>query len=137
MERETVVLEGIEAFNRRDVEALLATMSADIEIVPFDAKLFGTSYHGEAGIRRWVAEMETEWSELRVQVDETRAIGEDVVVIGRMVGRTKDTEVDVDLPAAFLSTIHDGRLIRMESYSDAREALAAAGLHTNGNGSTG
>jgi ketosteroid isomerase-like protein len=121
-----VVRRGIDAFNRRDLEALLATLSVDVELVPFNAKLLGVTYHGEDGVRRWLDEVAEEWSEWKVDIEETRDVGDNVVVIGRLVGRTRGTEVEVDLPAAFLSTVVAGRLARMESFGDPVDALAAA-----------
>jgi hypothetical protein len=38
--------QGVEAFNRRDVEALEALSAADAKLVPLRAALEGTAYRG-------------------------------------------------------------------------------------------
>jgi ketosteroid isomerase-like protein len=123
-----VVSRSVEAFNRRDLPALLETLDPDVELHPFSAQLTGTTYRGEAGARQWLADVADEWSEWRVVLDEVRTIDDRVLTLGRIVARGRETSVEVEVPAAFVSTLRDGRITRLESFGDAAKALAEAGI---------
>jgi ketosteroid isomerase-like protein len=70
--------------------------------------------------------VEDEWSEWEVLLDEHRLLEEVVLSTGRIHARGRETGVEVELPAAFLSTVRAGHVVRLESFGDAAEALAAA-----------
>jgi ketosteroid isomerase-like protein len=45
---------SVDAFNRRDLDALLALMDDDVELVPRIGAMEGeSSYRGHNGVRRW------------------------------------------------------------------------------------
>jgi ketosteroid isomerase-like protein len=121
-----VVAQTVEAFNRRDLPALLSLVDDDVELRPFSAKLSGETYTGPEGVRRWLDELEEEWSEWRVELDDQRTVDGSILSIGRVVARGRDTMLEMDLPAAFLSTVRGGHVVRLESFGDPAEALAAA-----------
>jgi ketosteroid isomerase-like protein len=121
-----VVALTLEAFNRRDLPALLSLLDDQVELRPFSAKLSGETYLGPEGVRRWLAELEDEWSEWRVELLDQRMVEESVLSIGRVVARARDNCLEMDLPAAFLSTVRGGHVMRLESFGDPNEALAAA-----------
>jgi ketosteroid isomerase-like protein len=123
-----LVRRSVEAFNRRDVDALLETFDPGVELHPFSAQVTGTTYRGEPGVHRWLADLADEWSEWRVVLDEVRPLGDRVLTLGRIVARGRETEVQVEVPAAFVSTLSDGRITRLESFGDAAKALAEAGV---------
>jgi uncharacterized protein len=123
-----IVRRGIEAYNRGDVQELLALSDPDITMVPVKALLEGDAYRGHEGVRRFVAEMDEDWSEREVVIEELRDLGDRVLVLGnfRAVGRASGTEINQ--PAAWISEIRDGRLLAMRAYTDreAAEREAAA-----------
>jgi ketosteroid isomerase-like protein len=123
-----VVARSVQAFNRRDLEALLDTFDPAVELSPFSAQLTGATYRGEAGVRQWLDDIADEWSEWRVVLDEVRPIGDRVLSLGRVLARGRETGVDVEVPAAFVSTVRDGRITRLDSFGDAARALAEAGV---------
>jgi ketosteroid isomerase-like protein len=56
MSQENVELlyRGADAFNRRDLDAYLALMDDDVEVIPRAVALEGGDhYHGHDGVRRW------------------------------------------------------------------------------------
>jgi ketosteroid isomerase-like protein len=122
---EDVVRASVDAFNRRDVEGLLQTFTPDVELRPFAAKVTGAVYRGEDGVRRWMSELEDEWSEWRVELDDLRVSGDCVLTLGRIVARGRDTGVEATLPAGFVSRFRGERITRFESYGDPEDAIAA------------
>jgi hypothetical protein len=66
---------GIDAFNRRDLDALLALADDDIEGTPALASIEG-HYHGHAGIRRWWESLFSGLPDFTSEVVEVRDLGD-------------------------------------------------------------
>jgi ketosteroid isomerase-like protein len=70
----------------------------------------------------------TAWNTIAAQVDEVFAVeGNRVVVCGRYVGQTPDTETDFDVPFTHLWRVENERLAMMRRYIDTaliRDAIA-------------
>jgi ketosteroid isomerase-like protein len=75
---------------------------------------------------------ERDWQEtlsgLRFVLDRVLDAGENVVGIGSVVGTGTGSGADVRVPIAFVFTVRDGLITRVEEYLDPREALEATGL---------
>jgi ketosteroid isomerase-like protein len=119
-----LVRRGFEAFNARDVEALVAACHGDAEWIPFRAQLEGIAYRGHDGIRRFVADMDQDWNAFRIDPVEFHDRGARVVVIGRVIAAGRGSGVEVDSLAGFVFDVRDGRIARLVSHSDPAAALA-------------
>ena len=121
------VRSGLSALNRRDVDAMLATLQPDCELIPLRAVLEGTVYHGYDGLRQWLTDMAEDWDDLRIDSDEVRALGGGrVLVLGRFRARGKSSGVSIDQPAAWICELVDGKVARIRFFADADVALDAA-----------
>jgi hypothetical protein len=79
-----------DAFARRDVEAALAHVADDVELVaPGTAERIGQEgpYRGHEGVRRYFADVGTVWDELTLYADDIRATVGSVVVFGHIEAR--------------------------------------------------
>jgi ketosteroid isomerase-like protein len=123
-----VVRRGFEAFNGRDIDRLLALSDPDAEWLPFRAQLEGTPYRGHEGLRRFLADMEDDWSSFRVDPLEFHDRDERVAVIARVTGRGRGSGVDIEMVGGFVAELRDGRITRLTSHSDPGAALEAVGL---------
>ena len=120
---------AFEAIVRRDIEAALPYIDPEIELrsaVVGTAE--GTTYRGHEGIRRWTAESEAVWAELELKTDEIRDLGDDVLLIGQLHARGRESGIEIDSPIAWLTTVRGGRIVRSRGYLDPQAALEAAGL---------
>ena len=122
------IRKGLEAFNRRDVEAVMETCHPDAEFVPVRAVFEGISYHGEEGLRQFFADMDEEWNDMRTELDELRDADGTVIVLGRFHATGKASGIEVDWPAAWVCEMRDGKTARLQAYTDQQEALRVAGL---------
>jgi ketosteroid isomerase-like protein len=116
-----------EAFARRDLEAMVATMSADIEFLPVTANITtgGVPYRGHDGIARYLVDVAGVWPELRVFPDDMREVdGGVLVALGRVIARGGG--MILDRPTGWVFTIRDGKIARGHVYASHEEALAAA-----------
>jgi ketosteroid isomerase-like protein len=122
-----MVRRGIEAYNRGDVEAVLSVTDPDVVLVPVRALLDGGEYSGHEGVRRFMRDMDEDWAEREIEVDGIRDLDGTVLVLGhfRAVGRSG---VELRQPLAWRSQIRDGKLTRLQAYSDVAAALNELGL---------
>ena len=69
------------------------------------------------------------WSDWRVEATEFRALdSENILVIGRGIGRGKASGMKVESRGANLFRVRDGKVTRLISYWDRDDALADLGL---------
>jgi ketosteroid isomerase-like protein len=123
-----VVERLIKAFEEGDLEAAVSELDPDAELLPIRAQLEGTSYRGHDGYRQLVADFEEDWEGLRLLPERIRESGDQVLVSGRMVATGKASGVELDIPLALLYELRNGKVVRLESFSDPDEALRATGL---------
>jgi ketosteroid isomerase-like protein len=120
------VRRSFEAFNRRDADRLVALCHSDCEWLPFRAQLEGMVYRGHEGVRRFLGDMDEDWSQFRIDPVELHELGDRVVAIGRIRALGRGSGVDVDSVAGFVVELRDGQIIRVTSHSDPEAALRAA-----------
>jgi ketosteroid isomerase-like protein len=132
MAAENAALAGLvlDAYNRWAVEPVLAQLDPEVEWRPVIPMLMGgeaTVYRGHDGVRRMFGEIRDSFAEIRIELDETLEHGGRVVGIGRMQTRGTASGVVTDTAWAFVAELRDGRALRIQTYLDHDEALAAAG----------
>jgi ketosteroid isomerase-like protein len=122
-----VVRRSFEAFNARDVDAVVSLSAEDCEWLPLRAQLEGIVYRGHEGVRQFVRDMDEDWEGFRIDPLEFHERGERVAVIGR-VNALGQSGVEIDAVAGFVFELHQGRIRRIISHSDPDDALNAVGL---------
>jgi ketosteroid isomerase-like protein len=131
-----------EAFNDRDIEALMEGFHDEIEIeethdLAYAAALLRVlgprfvilsgGYRGQEEVRRlWETVWEiSEW--FIVYPNEFIETGEHVVVPLVLNARAKGTGLEGEAPTAHLWTMRDGKGYRLQVFADKQQALAALG----------
>jgi ketosteroid isomerase-like protein len=119
---------GVDAWNRRDFEASVEWLHPDAELHPGAVGgVEGRAYRGREGLRRFWADIDEAFDELSTSFDDVRDLGDAVLGLGQMRGRSKQG-VPVDFEYALLVRYRDGRVVWAQSWYGHEEALAAAGL---------
>jgi ketosteroid isomerase-like protein len=119
---------GLEAYNRRDVEAMVAVSHPDIEWYPLSAQVEGDeSFRGHGGLRKWWANMEATWEAIEASIDEVRDLEDATLAFGRLRGRWR-SGVPVDAEVAWVYRFRDGLAIWGRVYTRREDALEAVGL---------
>jgi ketosteroid isomerase-like protein len=85
-------------------------------------------YLGREGAAQFMAEWTGAWDDWEMEVEDFIDAGEHVVVVYNQRGRSKATEVPVEMRFAQVWTLRDGQGVRMELYASVEEALAAVRL---------
>jgi ketosteroid isomerase-like protein len=127
--------EGIEvlravgdAFNRRDIDATLAGFAPDAEWQQAREDPDATTLRGVDAIRRQLERWLEVYPDLRIDALERIVASERVFVWVRIGGRGVASGIDVEMEEAYVYTLRNGRIARVEEYFDRDEALAAAGI---------
>ena len=124
-----IVRRGHETFNRRDLDAFLATCEPDVEFTPYERAIEGLGpYRGHDGIRKWWGEAFEVLPDFNVELDEVRDLGELVFVRGRLRGHGAGSGAAFERNYWGLFRCHGGRVVWWHAYPSEKEALEAAGL---------
>ena len=119
--------EIIEAFSRRDVEAVVALSAPDCVIVAQRSMMEG-AFEGHDGVRRWIEGYYAIIPDARIEVDRiVRTARDEVVVLGHQSGTAPTGGAAFDAPLAAISKHRDGKLVRLVLLATHEEALAASG----------
>jgi len=122
---------AVDAYNRRDVEALLRELDPEVRWLPALPALLVQDahvYRGHDGIREMFGDFYDVLDEIHFECSEIRDLGDQVVAIGHIRTRGKASGAETKSPYANLAEIKDGKGIRIQGYLDPNEALEAAGL---------
>ena len=120
------------ALSGEPLEDLYRLLDPDVEWIPINAALEGTSYRGHDGVRCWIDEMNRDWNDFEARPSEFVDLGNDrLLAFGTWKARGRSSGVQLDAqPAAWLVRLRHGKTVRMQTFTDRAEALeaAAAGL---------
>jgi ketosteroid isomerase-like protein len=99
---------------------------ADPEIVWNPAEESATQGHDavRASLVRWKGE----WDDYELLAEEFEHLGEHVVAAVRLGGRGRGSGVEVDARFYDVFKLREGKIVRMDQFTQRSEALEAAGL---------
>jgi ketosteroid isomerase-like protein len=123
-----IVRRLIEAWNRGDYSAALASIDPAIEVsVAYQAGFDGT-YRGHAGLTQLMRVFWAEFEGPNIEIDEAMSAGNDVVLGVRFSGRGKRSGIDVEASAWHTWTLREGKAVRWQLVRTKQDALGVAGL---------
>jgi ketosteroid isomerase-like protein len=123
-----LVRRAFEAFNARDVDALLELVDPAIEFFPVTRMLAnnGQPYRGHSGMSRYMRDVEQFWDELEAMPRTFKAAGECVAAYGRVHGRTAAGEL-LNSPADWIWQVREGVIVWGCVYAKQDEARRVIG----------
>lgn len=117
------------AFADRDLDAAARVLHPEVEIRPaIVGGPEGVVYRGLAGNAQFWTDIDAAWTDFRLDPQEFRDLGGQVVVLGRASAHGPGSGIALDEPVAWIAVVREGRIIRFRSFSSQREALEAVGL---------
>jgi len=127
------VQQGIEAYNRRDLDAAATGFHPQLEYYPYrefvEAGLAEACYRGPAGYKAYIEATYEVWGDgVRIYPTELIDMGERLVLLGDMPMRAQASGIALAQTYATIATLQDGLIIRQRDFLDQAEALAEAGL---------
>jgi ketosteroid isomerase-like protein len=126
-----VVRDFIEAFARRDADALAGMVSEDFAFEPVSTEAAPRGvYRGPGGVRDYLRDIVETWRQFDVNVGAIEEIDGHVLVTGRLYARARNSSLVADDPAAFAWEVRDRKVVWGKvflSESAARQAIASRG----------
>jgi ketosteroid isomerase-like protein len=121
--------ELIEAWNLRDIDALLAAAAPDVEWTPAGpAAVERSVYRGREEIARGFESTWLGWAEFRLDESEIRDLGQSALWLGRAKMQGAASHVRLDQEWAILIVFTDRAVTSLRAFPAWRDALKAAGL---------
>jgi ketosteroid isomerase-like protein len=126
---------AVEAYNRRDLDAVAIGFHPDIEYLPYrefvEAGLAEPGYRGRSGYRDYIAATVEVWgSDVRLYPTELIDLGDRFVLLAAMPMRAQASGLELAETYACVSTLQDGMVIRQRDFLRQADALEAVGLPT-------
>ena len=124
---------ALEAYNRRDLDAVVAAWDPGCEYRPdrdwVKTGLVDSTYRGAEGYRRYIATADEVWGgENQLTGVELIDLGQRFVVLAYVSMRAQASGVPLTQAYAIVTTIENGRIVLHEEYFDHAQALEAVGL---------
>jgi len=125
-----IVRDAVVAYNRGDLDTLLAYCADDIDYRAVEGALDDRGpMHGKDAVRAYFQDWLDTFDDLKAEpLELIDAADEQVVTVLRFGGRAKLSGVEADLTFAVVYTLRDGKVARGREYWTRDEALEAAGL---------
>jgi ketosteroid isomerase-like protein len=93
------------------------------------SRILGKAARGRAGVRRYLREIDEQFDEWKMEIEDWRDAGDCVAALGHVRLHGRRSGVAFDQPVGILFEIRAGQLLRFETFLDEpAEALKAAGL---------
>ncbi len=124
-----VIRAALDAWNRRDFDALTSLVQEDVELhlIGGFADLIGTEFKGREAVFRF-------WREFignvggQFELETAHDAGDRVVTVATIRGAGETSGAPVKIRFGQVWSFRDAKVSRMDSYYEASEALEAAGL---------
>jgi SnoaL-like domain len=129
-ERNVALTRGyIEAFNARDIVAVIALCDPSIELRSVFATAFGGVYHGHDGMRSWDRDLREAWGdEIRLEPEAYFDLGEQTLTFQVLHARGRHSGAEVTMPGAHVARWRDSLIVYLQSYAHREEALSDLGV---------
>jgi ketosteroid isomerase-like protein len=130
VENVEVVRAQFAATNERDFPRAMAYYAKDVElVVDRDAFLEGGTFKGRDAVGRWFGDWFATFEPgYRFEIEETRDLGDLVLLVATHHGRGVTSGVQVHAQTGYLYGLRDGKIVRVELYRSRARALEAAGV---------
>ena len=93
------------------------------------SRILGKAVRGRAGVRRYLREIDEQFDEWTMAIEDWRDAGDCVTALGHVRLHGRRSGVTFDQPVGILFEIQGGQLLRFETFLDEpADALKAAGL---------
>jgi ketosteroid isomerase-like protein len=118
----------VEAWNRGDLEALIADAGPDLEWVVARQHPAATTHRGPQEVAGYLADWLSTMPGLKIEIQELEEVGDRVLLVMRMTGTGAGSGAATEVHNAVVTTFRDGKPVRTEEFLDpdeARRMLAA------------
>jgi ketosteroid isomerase-like protein len=124
-----LVRKSIDAFNRGDLDAWMGFLSPDVVWESQDVRGITPVYRGRAGAREWLEQFRELFEEIRLEIEQITALGDDRVLNGYTeIGRGRGSGEPMEQTVWSILWVAEGLITRRQGFPTRDKALEAAGL---------
>jgi len=118
----------VEAWNARDVDAIIDSCDPAIELHSSFAAVGGATYRGHDGLRDYQRDLVAEWGEnIRVEPESYFDLGDTTLSFSVVHGRGAHSGVEVEMPVAVVTKWRDGLMTYFDVYVHRPDAVRDLG----------
>ena len=122
------MLDGV---RERDYDALLELSDPEVQWHSFFAAVGeGGVYRGHEAMRQYMDDLDEAFESAGAEVDDGLAIGDIVVLVGRLHYRGRDSGVESATPAGWLFHFRRRKLVLFRAFREPEKVLAGIGQRT-------
>jgi ketosteroid isomerase-like protein len=123
-----LVRASFEIYERGDLDAIAEMMHPDFELHDWPEAADPRVYHGMEGIVEATKEWSEAWEYMRAEPIDFVDAGDRVLVLLRNIGKGRGSSIEMTQETFGVYTIRDGKVSKIQYFTDREAALAAAGL---------
>jgi ketosteroid isomerase-like protein len=121
----------VDAFNRSDFDSVADLTDPNVELHEWPTAPGARTYHGPEGVRAALDSWFEAWEWMQIEIVELVDAGDSVLVILDQRARGKGSEVEVGIRSFNVYSFRDGKVTRIQLFTDRKPALEAAGLKSD------
>jgi ketosteroid isomerase-like protein len=122
------VRDFVDAFNRRDMESALVDYDPDVELHEWPTAPGARTYIGSAELLKAVETWFEVWEWMQVEIEDIFESGDRVLVFFHQRAKGSGSEAEVEIRTFNVFTFRDGKVTRIQLFTERDPALEAAGL---------
>jgi ketosteroid isomerase-like protein len=123
-----IVKQGYEAWNRRELDAVLENFDPGVEWWDRGDSFHATVRRGHDGLMAGWAEIAEAFSDFRMEPKEFIDVGDYVVVPVHRVGTGRGSGALIEEDEVHVFRMHEGKTVELREYAEKKEALEAVGV---------
>jgi uncharacterized protein len=112
-----------EAFNRRDLAAVMSGMHPEVEL-----QTTVETHHGYHGVADWIGRADEVFDSLSMTVEEVLDLDDRVVAVVHERAGGRGSGLEMDQQFTHIWTFRDGRVLSFQAFTERAAALEAVGL---------
>jgi ketosteroid isomerase-like protein len=126
------VRKWIDAFNRLDIDSVTHELDPEAELHEWPTAPGAQVYRGPEGVRAAIDSWFEIWEWMEVTVEDLREIGDQVLITLHQRAQGRGSSAEVEIRTFNVYTFRDGRVYRMQLFTEPEPALEAVGLTESG-----
>jgi ketosteroid isomerase-like protein len=128
LENVDVVKAFFDAYNARNSEAVDRLLDPEAEITTLSTRAGMPDHWRQGTTKRYFDQLDEAWTDLRVEVQDYREVGECVVALGVLRGAGMSSHVEVARDFATVFVVRDSQIVLLDTYDNWKTGLEAARL---------